>query len=421
MQSNKQGDISVLKGDKLFNENTPFIINFSFPNVDINNKRCNADLICIIDSSRSMKGNKIYQVKNSLKILIDLMDQNDRLALITFNRKADTFFDLEYMTEKNKLFLKQNIDLIETDRGTNILSGLKNAVDILKEEQKQNNKERVSSVILLSDGCDNHYNDVQLADSLKKMTKGFELSFTLHTFGYGYNYDIKIMKKLAGIRDGSFYFVENYNKVSQYFASVLGGCISVIPKKSELNVKLLKNNCKIVKILGEEYLYEYKLNDDNLKTTLLQIIYGKEYSFVLEIKIDENDIKIGEELLSIDFIYEDIFNNNIINTMKLNEIEQKSEAKILLNQIRNWLKENYKGNNKNLLVDVDKCYDIFKDDLSVVNKSVMLISSEIMQNQYKKQGSKLNFSNEIQKNLIKSTSKPFHFNIKKNPFFKYKK
>ncbi len=220
-----------------------------------------------------------------------------------------------------------------------------------------------------------------------------------------------------------------------------------------MNVKLLKSNCKIVKILGEEYLYEYKLNDDNFKTTLLQIIYGKEYSFVLEIKIDENDIKIGEELLSIDFIYEDIFNNNIINTnlkykyelkslnyvkaneeyirskvysileevMKLNEIEQKSKAKILLNQIRNWLKENYKGNNKNLLVDVDKCYDIFKDDLSAVNKSVMLISSEIMQNQYKKQGSNLNFSNEIQKNLIKSTSKPFHFNIKKNPFFKYKK
>ena len=350
------------------------------------------------------------------------------------------------MTEKNKIFLKQEIDLIKTDRGTNILSGLKNAVDILKEEQKQNNKERVSSVILLSDGCDNHYNDLQLADSLKKLTKGFELSFTLHTFGYGYDYDIKIMKKLASLRDGSFYFVEHYNKVSEYFASVLGGCISVVSKKSELNVKLLKNSCKIVKILGEEYLYEYKLNDDNFKTTLLQIIYGKEYSFVLEIKIDENDIKIGEELLSIDFIYEDIFNNNIINTnfkykyelksldyikaneeyicskvysileevMKLNEKGQKCKAKILLNQMRNWLKNNYKGNNKNLMVDVDKCYDIFKNDLSLANNSVMYISSEIMQNQYKKQGSNLNFSNDIQKNLIKSV------NTMNNPFFKYK-
>ena len=49
MQSNKQVDISVLKGDKLFNENTSFIINFSFPNEEISNKRCNADLICIID------------------------------------------------------------------------------------------------------------------------------------------------------------------------------------------------------------------------------------------------------------------------------------------------------------------------------------------------------------------------------------
>ena len=100
---------------------------------------------------------------------------------------------------------------------------------------------------------------------------------------------------------------------------------------------------------------------------MLQIIYGKEYSYVLEIKIDENDIKIGEELLSIDFIYEDIFNNNIINTnlkykyelkslnyvkaneeyirskvysileevMKLNEMEQKSKVK-------NFIKSNKK-------------------------------------------------------------------------------
>ena len=41
----------------------------------------------------------------------------------------------------------------------------------------------MSSILLLSDGCDNDFDDVELADSFKKLTKVLGLSFTLHTFG----------------------------------------------------------------------------------------------------------------------------------------------------------------------------------------------------------------------------------------------
>ena len=66
MNAIKTDDIwmSILKGDKLLNENTPFVINLSSPQPNINDKKCNADLICVIDVSRSMFGDKIYQVKN---------------------------------------------------------------------------------------------------------------------------------------------------------------------------------------------------------------------------------------------------------------------------------------------------------------------------------------------------------------------
>ena len=202
-------EISVIKGDKLFNQNTPFIINISSPDPDINDKKSNADLICVIDTSSSMKGQKLYQVKESLKILIDLMDEKDRLALILFNRKASIYFNLEYITKEKKNLLKTEIDEIYTNRGTNILSGLEKAIEILKKEKNEVNINRVFSVLLLSDGCDTYNNEIQLANSLKEMTKGFDLSFTLHTFGYGYYYDEKIMNKLANLRDGSFYFVEN--------------------------------------------------------------------------------------------------------------------------------------------------------------------------------------------------------------------
>ena len=74
MESKDEIQIPVLKGEKLFNKNTPFVINISSQNKDlVDNSRNNTDLICVIDSSSSMARKKLNQVKESLKILIDLM------------------------------------------------------------------------------------------------------------------------------------------------------------------------------------------------------------------------------------------------------------------------------------------------------------------------------------------------------------
>ena len=302
MEGNKtQIDISVLKGDKLFNENTPFVINISSPQPEIDDKKCNADLICVIDISGSMMGEKIELVKESLKILIGMMDKNDRLALILFDNNSQVFFDLNYLTDKTKKELTNQINSIKAHGGTNILSGLQLAVNILKKEKDNTkNENRVSSVILLSDGCDNYSDDIQLGESLKNLTKGLGLSFTLHTFGYGQDHDPKTMNKLANIRDGSFFLVEDYNKVAEYFVTVLGGCVSVISKKVDLSVTLLNDKCKIIKIFGEDNLYSHELKPLYFKTSMLQFICGKEYTFVLELKIDDANINPGDELLEVE-------------------------------------------------------------------------------------------------------------------------
>ena len=89
--------------------------------------------------------------------------------------------------------MKETIDFIKTNPGTNILSGLTIAVEILKNEKiKKSNESRVSSVILLSDGLDMYHNDTQLANALKNMTKGQDLSFTLHTLVMVINMMVKL-------------------------------------------------------------------------------------------------------------------------------------------------------------------------------------------------------------------------------------
>lgn len=107
MEKNNDIEISILKADKLFNENTPFVINLSSPEPDEDIKKSNADLICVIDISGSMSGEKIWHVKESLKILLNLMDEKDRICLILFDNDATNYFNLNYLTKKNKEILNQ--------------------------------------------------------------------------------------------------------------------------------------------------------------------------------------------------------------------------------------------------------------------------------------------------------------------------
>ena len=98
-------NISIMKGDKLFNENTPFVINLYVPEPKNLKIRSNADLICVIDISGSMAGAKINLVKKSLKALVNIMEETDRICIILFNNSAKNYFNLNYLTKeiKNKL------------------------------------------------------------------------------------------------------------------------------------------------------------------------------------------------------------------------------------------------------------------------------------------------------------------------------
>ena len=96
------------------------------------------------------------------------------------------------------------------------LGKTKIAIDLLINDKEKTKNDRASSILLLSDGRDNILNDFQLGQELKNLTKGKGLNFTLNTFGYGYDHDPNIMKKLASIRDGSFFLLINLIKLLNF-------------------------------------------------------------------------------------------------------------------------------------------------------------------------------------------------------------
>ena len=420
MIDNKDLEISVLKGDKLFNENTPFIININTPKLKNFQKISNADLICVIDISGSMSGRKIDLVKNSLIILIKMMDENDRLALVLFSDDAKILCDLEYMTESKKNEFISKVKEIGTEGGTNILIGLKEAVEIIKRIKNEKNKKRGASILLLSDGCDNYSGScLNLLNGFKKFYKDEKLDFILNTFGYGNDHDPDLMNRLANLRDGSFFYVQDYKKVSEYFVTVLGGCVSVISKNVKVAIKILNEHCRIVKVFGAKDLYYHELENHIFKTEILQLLCDKEYTYVLEMTFDEKKVKKNDEIIYVELLYKDMNSNNKLiknkfiykndsteadkekaneeyircqvyyvldEALKLREKNKNKEANDLLSNMEDWIKKNYKGNNNFYLEDIQKSINLFKEEYTFNHEGKAFAKSNIKQKIHKKIG-----------------------------------
>ena len=69
------------------------------------------------------------------------MDEKDRLCLILFESSAQNYYNLSFLTKKNKENLEEKINQISINGGTDILSGLKMAVEVIKSQKQIMQKE----------------------------------------------------------------------------------------------------------------------------------------------------------------------------------------------------------------------------------------------------------------------------------------
>ena len=429
----KKLNILILQSQKLFNKNTAFILSLNSPD-KIERESC-VDVLCIIDISGSMKGQKLSHVKLSLKSIISFMTPKDRLCIILFNDDANVYLDLSFMTEDTKKKYLEKIEKITAKGGTNILSGLKKAIEILKEDKKnENNNEpmeekRVKTIMLLSDGYDNDYDTEEIVDEIKKITKGQHLSFTLHTFGYGDDFDSKLMSKLALIRDGSFFSVEDINKIQDYFVNALGGCMSTIYNEVKINIKMLKDTYKFIKIYGQDKLYNFESKNNELSFGIIQVISGKEYTYTFEVELpeiiqinenifevemtgdnDEKIIEMGKYKIvggSFSIADEEYLKNKLYETldeaMKLKEEKKTEQMNLKLNEMKSWIEKNYEGENKSqYLKKLNEALGYMKDEYTFQRVGRTRITADIYENQLRRGGIS---SNCMQKAMINSMPK----------------
>jgi len=377
-----------------FNAQTfPMLVSLAVDNLKSQNK-APLDLVCVLDHSGSMNGDKMKLVKNTFTVLLKYLGDLDRISIVIFDDKASRLVPLIRTTELNKKKIMSAIRSVNGDGGTDINLGMMHAFQVLQQRRYIN---PITSLFLLSDGL-----DAGAHQRVKKSLADYHIQddITINTFGFGSDHDPKLMSDIADLRDGNFYFVEQLDTVDEAFVDCLGGLLSAVGQNVTIKIKpeqseILKG-VEIVKAYGDVAMWAREGNTYITKIT--NLMSGRQKDFVLELKLPVNSKELQDhernpvvasaeaDLIAIDG--KKIARKATLNITLLNEIEEFKDEE---EDDREVMKNFYRLKGASVMDEARKLADEKKNDNA---KKLLESFKEELENSFLK-------TEQFIKNLIK--------------------
>mmetsp|Transcript_9730 Transcript_9730/g.22333 ORF Transcript_9730/g.22333 Transcript_9730/m.22333 type:complete len:628 (-) Transcript_9730:51-1934(-) len=205
------------------------LVTIQAPTANSEQERQAMDLICVLDVSGSMRGDKLRQVQDAVRFVIDQALPTDRLGLVTFNSFAKRALRLRRMdTEGRDEAIAETLRL-SAGGGTSIASGLETAVQVMEQRRQRN---RVSAILLLTDGIDGSAR--HRLPSLVGRARA--AGCALYTFGFGADHDAGLLSEVAEQAETPFTYVEDTEHIREAFAGAVGGLASIVAQRVELTL-----------------------------------------------------------------------------------------------------------------------------------------------------------------------------------------
>ena len=133
-----------------------------------NKKRSLLNISIVLDRSGSMAGEKLHFVKQAAAHVIDLLDEEDRASVISYDDRIETIVPPGNLTDIYKKQAKTSIQTIESGSTTYLSGGWLRGCELVAEGAGSST---INRVLLLTDGLAN----VGVTNPLELVTQSREL------------------------------------------------------------------------------------------------------------------------------------------------------------------------------------------------------------------------------------------------------
>jgi len=219
-----------------------------------------SNLVFLIDVSGSMSStNKLPLVKSSLKMLVDQLRPQDKVALVVYAGAAGVV--LPSTNGDKKETIKNAIDNLDAGGSTAGGEGIKLAYKIATQNLMKTGNNRI---ILATDG-DFNVGASSDDDMEKLIEKERESGIFLSVLGYGMgNYKDSKMETLADKGNGNYAYIDNITEARKTLISEFGGTLFTVAKDVKLQIEFNPAKVQAYRLLGYEnrMLNKEDFNDD---------------------------------------------------------------------------------------------------------------------------------------------------------------
>lgn len=192
---------------------------------------------------------KMQIANESLNILIDQLNDDDRFGLVLFESNSHIAKPLNLIGETDIDKIKEHILEIEDKGGTNFEAGYNSANELLSEYAKVDSNEYENRIIVITDAMPNtgETSENSLMSMVKENAdKGIYTSF----IGVGVDFNTELIETISNVKGSNYYSVHN----SEEFKSRMGEQFEymVTPLVFDLEFKLKSDDYEIKSVYGSD-------------------------------------------------------------------------------------------------------------------------------------------------------------------------
>lgn len=207
------------------------------------------DVVFVIDTSGSMKGQKIEQAKTALSFCLNSLDERDRFNIVRFSSGFDPLFQIMRPAKEEDLgHARRFIGEFKAGGGTNISDTLSFVMEMRRHFATGEPSDRPFVVVFLTDGQGQRKTDDILA-TLKSLDS--DQTCRIFPFGVGHDVNTKLLDQLSNTFGGMVTYVQP----GQNLELVLDDFFSVVSKPVLTNLRL------VLPEIGAMDKYPAKLGD----------------------------------------------------------------------------------------------------------------------------------------------------------------
>ncbi|MFI5336593.1 MAG: von Willebrand factor type A domain-containing protein [Opitutales bacterium] len=207
-----------------------------------------ASLVFLLDVSGSMdEPNKLPLVKRSMRLLVDKLRADDRVAIVTYAGTSGLALPSTSLRDKGAILAA--IDGLEAGGSTNGGAGLQLAYDIAKANFRPGG---VNRVLLATDG-DFNVGVTGEGDLVRLIEEKAKSGVFLTVLGFGMgNYKDATLEKLAERGHGNYAYIDTLAEARKALVEQAGGTLVTIAKDVKIQVEFNPAAVQAYRLIGYE-------------------------------------------------------------------------------------------------------------------------------------------------------------------------